>query len=69
MWTYILTVLFIIGFIGIYILATHLNSKVAIPKECMEAYLEAQACETCASRSGGSCGYSAALEFMKEVKI
>lgn len=69
MLTYIITILFIIGLIGIYVLATHLNSKVKIPEGCMEAYLEAQKCETCASHSGGSCGYGAALEMMKEVRI
>lgn len=67
--TYLILIGFIIGFIGIYVLATHLNSKVEIPEGCMEAYLEAQKCETCASKSGGSCGYGAALEMMKEVRI
>lgn len=58
------------GFIGLYILAMYLNSKVAIPESCKQAYLEAQACESCATKgSGKACGFSDALEFMKEVKL
>ena len=66
--TYLILIAFIIGFIGFYMLATTLNSKVPIPESCKAAYLEAQTCESCSSRSGG-CGFSDAIEFMKEVKL
>jgi len=59
----------LIGIIVLYVGTMYLNSRVAIPEECKEAYLEAQSCESCASRDGGSCGFSDALEFMKEVKL
>jgi hypothetical protein len=45
----------------------HLNKKIAVPESCKAAYLEAQSCESCASRGGG-CGFNDAIEFMKEVK-
>jgi len=57
------------GFVALYVGTLYLNSRVAIPESCKEAYLEAQSCETCASRSGSSCGFSEALEFLKEVKL
>jgi hypothetical protein len=58
------------GFIGLYILAMALNAKVAIPESCKEAYLEAQSCESCSTRSGGCHGsFKDAIEFMKEVKL
>jgi len=57
------------GFIGLYIGTMYLNNKVAIPESCKEAYLEAQTCESCSSRSGKSCSYSDTLEFLKEVKL
>jgi hypothetical protein len=58
------------GFIALYIVTMYLNQKVAIPESCKEAYLEAQSCESCASRgSGKACSFSDALEFMKEVKL
>jgi hypothetical protein len=59
------------GFIALYIVTMFLNQKVAIPESCKEAYLEAQSCESCATRSSGgkACGFSDALEFMKEVKL
>ena len=66
--TYLILIAFIIGFIGLYMLATTLNAKVPIPESCKAAYIEAQSCESCASRGGGSCGFSDAIEFMKEVK-
>ena len=59
----------LIGIIAIYVGTMWLNNKVEIPEECREAYLEAQSCESCASRDSGSCGFSDALEFMKEVKL
>jgi hypothetical protein len=67
---FIIVVLVIAAFIGLYMGAMYLNSKVAIPESCKEAYLEAQACESC-SRKGGksSCSFSDTLEFMKEVKL
>jgi len=58
------------GFIGLYILAMALNAKVAIPESCKEAYLEAQSCESCSTRSSGCHGnFKDAIEFMKEVKL
>lgn len=58
------------AFIGLYIGAMYLNSKVAIPESCKQAYLEAQSCETCSTKSGRSaCNFNDALEFMKEVKL
>lgn len=57
------------GIIVLYVGTMYLNKKVAIPEECKTAYLEAQSCESCASRDGGSCGFSDTLEFMKEVKL
>jgi hypothetical protein len=57
------------GFIGLYVLTMALNDRVAVPESCKEAYLEAQSCESCTSKSGSGCGFSGALEFMKEVKI
>mgnify|MGYP000149496300 CR=1 FL=1 len=57
------------GFVALYVGTLYLNSRVAVPESCKEAYLEAQACESCASRSGQTCGFSQALEFMKEVKL
>ena len=59
----------LIGVIVLYVGTMYLNKMVAIPESCKEAYLEAQSCESCASRDGGSCGYSDTLEFMKEVKL
>ncbi len=57
-------------FIGLYIGAMYLNSKVAIPESCKQAYLEAQSCETCSTKSGrAACNFNDALEFMKEVKL
>ncbi len=53
--------------IGLYVITMALNNKVQVPESCKEAYLEAQTCESCSSRGTG-CGFSAALEFMKEVK-
>lgn len=68
MWTsYLILIGIIIGFIGLYMLTTYLNKKIAVPESCKAAYLEAQSCESCASRGGG-CGFSDAIEFMKEVK-
>jgi hypothetical protein len=70
MWTsYLVLIGIISGFIGLYMLTMHLNKKIAVPESCKAAYLEAQSCESCASRDGGSCGFSDALEFMKEVKL
>lgn len=67
---YFIVVLVIAAFIGLYMGAMYLNSKVAIPESCKEAYLEAQTCESCASKSGrASCSFNDALEFMKEVKL
>lgn len=59
----------LIGIIVLYVGTMYLNEKVEIPESCKQAYLEAQTCESCASKDGGSCGYSSALEFMKEVKL
>lgn len=59
----------LIGIIVLYVGTMYLNEKVEIPESCKQAYLEAQTCESCASKDGGSCGYSEALEFMKEVKL
>jgi hypothetical protein len=59
----------LIGIIVLYVGTMYLNSKVAIPESCKEAYLEAQHCESCPSNDGGSCGFSDTLEFMKEVKL
>ena len=53
--------------IGLYVITMALNNKVQVPESCKEAYLEAQTCESCSSRGTGW-GFSAALEFMKEVK-
>jgi hypothetical protein len=67
---YFVVVGLIAVFIAIYMGAMYLNSKVAIPESCKEAYLEAQTCESCASKSGrSSCSFNDALEFMKEVKL
>jgi hypothetical protein len=61
------------GFITLYILTMKLNEKVAVPESCKAAYLEAQSCESCGSKSDketkGSCGFSNTLEFLKEVKL
>ncbi len=59
----------LVGIISLYVGTMYLNKKVAIPESCKQAYLEAQSCESCASRDGGSCGFNDALEFMKEVKL
>ena len=56
------------GIIALYVITMALNAKVPIPESCKEAYLEAQTCESCASRSG-ACNFNEALEFMKEVKL
>ena len=59
----------LIGIIVLYVGTMYLNNKVEVPESCKQAYLEAQNCESCASRDGGSCGFSDTLEFMKEVKL
>lgn len=56
------------GIIALYVITMALNAKVPIPESCKEAYLEAQSCESCASKARG-CNISEALEFMKEVKL
>ncbi|MCR3906085.1 MAG: hypothetical protein NUK62_03560 [Tenericutes bacterium] len=68
---FLILVAVLCGFIGLYIATMYLNKKVEVPESCRAAYLEAQTCESCTSRggSGGSCGFSDALEFMKEVKL
>ncbi|HCZ24296.1 MAG TPA: hypothetical protein DHV05_05535 [Acholeplasmataceae bacterium] len=67
---YLIVVGMILAFISIYMGAMDLNAKVAIPESCKEAYLEAQTCESCSSKSGrSSCSFNDALEFMKEVKL
>lgn len=54
----------------LYVGTMFLNEKVAIPESCREAYLEAQTCESCASRGGSqSCNFNDTLEFLKEVKL
>lgn len=68
---YVIMVLVLAGFIGLYLLAMYLNSKVAIPESCKEAYLEAQNCESCATKGtkASSCGFNNTLEFLKEIKL
>ncbi len=67
---YLILVGILAAFIGLYMGAMYLNSKVAIPESCKEAYLEAQTCESCSTKSGrSSCNFNDALEFMKEVKL
>ncbi|HRX44541.1 MAG TPA: hypothetical protein P5091_00735 [Acholeplasmataceae bacterium] len=67
---YLILVGILAAFIGLYMGAMYLNSKVAIPESCKEAYLEAQTCESCSTKSGrASCNFNDALEFMKEVKL
>lgn len=67
---FVIVVAVIAAFIALYMGAMYLNSKVAIPESCKQAYLEAQACESCATRSGrASCSFNDTLEFMKEVKL
>ena len=43
------------------------NKKTPIPKSCEHAYMEAQACETCAV--SGGCSFKEALDIMKEITI
>lgn len=67
---FLIVVGFIAALIALYMGTMYLNSKVAIPESCKQAYLEAQTCESCASKSGRtSCNFNDALEFMKEVKL
>jgi hypothetical protein len=67
---YIIMVAILGGFIGLYILAMYLNSKVAVPESCKEAYLEAQNCESCSTKSGkSSCNFNSTIEFLKEIKL
>lgn len=67
---YLIVVGIVAAFIALYIGAMYLNEKVAIPESCKQAYLEAQSCETCSTKSGRSaCNFKDALEFMKEVKL
>ena len=60
------------GIIFVYIATMYLNKAVAVPESCKAAYLEAQNCETCASK--GMCTideqkFQDAIEYMKEVKL
>ncbi|PKK96472.1 MAG: hypothetical protein CVV58_06195 [Tenericutes bacterium HGW-Tenericutes-3] len=58
------------GFILLYIGTMYLNDRVKVPESCKAAYLEAQSCESCASRDGkSSCNFNDTLEFLKEVKL
>lgn len=67
---YVIMVAILGGFIGLYILAMYLNSKVAVPESCKEAYLEAQNCESCATKGGkSSCNFNSTIEFLKEIKL
>ena len=67
---FVIVVAVIAAFIGLYMGAMYLNSKVAIPESCKEAYLESQSCESCSSKSGrASCSFNDTLEFLKEVKL
>jgi len=67
---YIIMVTILGGFIGLYILAMYFNSKVAVPESCKEAYLEAQNCESCSTKSGkSSCNFNNTIEFLKEIKL
>jgi hypothetical protein len=66
---YVIMVAILGGFIGLYI-AMYLNSKVAVPESCKEAYLEAQNCESCSTKSGkSSCNFNSTIEFLKEIKL
>lgn len=67
---FLIVVGFIAALITLYMGTMYLNSKVAVPESCKQAYLEAQTCESCASKSGRtSCHFNDTLEFMKEVKL
>ena len=67
---FLIVVGLIAAFIGIYMGAMYLNAKVAVPESCKQAYLEAQTCESCSTRSGrASCSFSDAIELIKEVKL
>lgn len=54
-------------FMALFVVISVLNKKTPIPKSCEHAYMEAQACETCAV--SGGCSFKEALDIMKEISI
>ncbi len=59
--------LLILGVItAAFIIISVLNKKTPIPESCHHAYMEAQACETCAV--SGGCSFKEAIDMMKEIK-
>lgn len=70
MMPYIILIGLMILFIGLYAGTMHLNSKVEVPESCREAYMEAQNCGACGTKTGqASCNIKQTLEFLKEVKL
>ncbi|MDY0074898.1 MAG: hypothetical protein WC992_04565 [Acholeplasmataceae bacterium] len=67
---FLIVVGIVAGFIVLYVGTMFLNEKVEVPESCKEAYLEAQSCESCATKSGrASCSFNDTIEFLKEVKL
>ena len=67
---FLIVVGIVAGFIVLYVGTMFLNEKVEVPESCKEAYLEAQSCESCATKSGRvSCSFNDTIEFLKEVKL
>ncbi len=66
----LITVGIVSAIIALYVGTMLLNEKVKVPESCKEAYLEAQACETCSTAGNSkSCNFKETIEFLKEVKL
>ena len=63
----------IVGIVALYVGTMYLNKTVKVPEECKQAYLDAQTCVSCSSKSVCSVldddKFQEAIEFMKEVKL
>ncbi|MBE0700268.1 MAG: hypothetical protein IH571_01145 [Acholeplasmataceae bacterium] len=64
---YAILIFAIVTLVALFVGSRALNEKAAIPEGCQEAYLEAQSCETCGTKTN-SCGFKDALQFMEGFK-
>lgn len=70
---FIILLAIVVGIVALYVGTMYLNKAVKVPEECKEAYLDAQTCVSCSSKSVCSVlddeKFQDAIEFMKEVKL
>lgn len=67
----LITMVFVMGLIFLFVGALYLNAQTEVPESCQEAYDNASGCGSCSSNdgSGHHCGFKETLEFLKEIKI